>query len=482
MNDSNPGGRPFEDAARTLTNEAVRRYISDRTPERVKVSFPTVTGDSFPAIRAKGSFPAFASELLDGVDVVCGVSDEHVLAANVLAEQFRGLTIVCPVCGSRNRAPPLTPGQPLNPSRTVVLAERETLVGHSVAVDPFTMWISLADAEAFTTWTGYRKSWRVPRWRPMDEGIDTQTRLRTDRLPPIEELDLTGVATLADLVRRVAQSFPQSLQPSISEMANGSHDAGASGLHPLHIALEKLLEQARTPDAPITTGNPWLTIFLHSAYVFQRWRNHPRYGRLCRRLADPEEFAHNTSQLAIAAVLQDLGNGVTLAPESPNQGNCDLWVAGGPASTVSLEVKARHELRTLSQGLGPDEAARAVREAIDHAGIGQGGQLDPGRPGILGMGAFMLSPTDMETLLRQARIQMRDWQDHATHVAAIFAVSVGFSLESVGQNLTPERGIDLRTLHGFVPNPKYSGSVLLSPLTFEPIVTPLGPSRTVRVP
>lgn len=441
-----------------------------------------ITEDSFPTVRAKGPFPAFASELLDGVDVVCGSSDGHVLAANVLAEQFRGLTIVCPICGSRNRAPALTPDEPLNPSRTVVLAEKETLVGHSVAVDPFTMWIGLTDAEAFATWTGYRKSWRVPRWRPMDHDIDTQTRLRTDHLPPIEQFDLTGVATLADLVRRVAQSFPQPIQPSISEITNGSHGAGVSGQHPLLIALEKLLEQARTPDETLTTGNPWLTVFLHSAYVFQRWRNHPRYGRLCRRLTDPEEFAHNTSQLAIAGILQDLGNGVTLAPELPDRGNCDLWLAGGPASTVSLEVKARHELRTLSPGLRPDEAAKAVREAIDSAGIGQGGQLNPSRPGILGMGAFMLSPIDMETLLQQARIQMRDWQDHATHVAAIFAVSVGFSLESGGWIVMPERGIDLRALHGFVPNPKYSGSVLLSPLTFAPIITPLGPSRAVTVP
>ena len=69
MSDTNSGSRFVEEPVATSTSAAVRRYLSNRAGERRKVSFPTVAKDLVPAIRAKGPFPAFASELLDGVEI-----------------------------------------------------------------------------------------------------------------------------------------------------------------------------------------------------------------------------------------------------------------------------------------------------------------------------------------------------------------------------------------------------------------------------
>lgn len=471
MNSSSAGAPPPRETSEGPKSAAVRRLPEDVVGRRRRVSLATTADEVSPAIRPMGSFPIFASTLVEGVDIVCAGCQEFVLASNVLTEQLRGIVLLCPVCGARNKATELQLDEPVNPSRSLVLTERETVVGHTVAVDPSTLWVSMADAEAFAIRTGYRGRWRVVRWHPLEAAIDPVTRLRADRLLPPSEYDLSGVRTLMGLWERLAHGFPSSLQPSIEAIMAGTAKSATIAGHPLLFALERVLEEARNQNMEINTGNPYLTLLLHSAYVFQRWRNHPRYTTLCRRLSDPTEFAHNASQLVIASILQDLGNGVTLAPGSSERRSCDLWVAGGPANVVSLEVKARHELRTLRPGLRPDQAAKVVREAVDSAGFGKGGQLDPSRPGILGLGGFMLTPEDLATLLKQAQLQMREWQGQARHVAAVFAASVGSNLSGHASPLIPTSGINLRSLQGHVVNPEYEGSVLLRPLSFAPVIS-----------
>ena len=157
------------------------------------------------------------------------------------------------------------------------------------------------------------------------------------------------------------------------------------------VSLSKLIEKANERDVGIRTDDPYLTILLHSSYAFRRWRNHPRYDKICKNLDQPEISVHNVPQLAIAAFLQDLENGIALAPETQKVRRCDLWISGGPSNFISLEVKSRNELRTPKFRLSPDNATKAIRAALDSAGINQGGQLDPNCPGIPGLGGFALS-------------------------------------------------------------------------------------------
>ena len=177
------------------------------------------------------------------------------------------------------------------------------------------------------------------------------------------------------------------------------------------VSLSKLIEKANERDVDIRTDDPYLMILLHSSYAFRRLHNHPRYDKICKNLDQPEIFAHNVSQLAIAAFLQDLENGVALAPETQKVRRCDLWISGGPSNFISLEVKSRNELRTPKFRLSPDNTTKAIRAALDSAGINQRGQLDPNSPGILGLGGFALSSTDIETILRQVRLEMQQLDD-----------------------------------------------------------------------
>ena len=140
------------------------------------------------------------------------------------------------------------------------------------------------------------------------------------------------------------------------------------------VSLSKLIEKANERDVDIRTDDPYLMILLHSSYAFRRWRNHPRYDKICKDIDQPEISVHNVPQLAIAAFLQDLGNGIALAPETQKVRRCDLWISGGPSNLVSLEVKSRNELRTLKFRLSPDYATKAIRATLDSAGIpGLGG-------------------------------------------------------------------------------------------------------------
>lgn len=466
----------------TLSAQAengIRRLATTSLSFRPKKMFRRVKDDSSPAIRPNGPFPIFVGEMFDGIDIVCDGCKKQVLASNVLEKQFHGIALVCPICKARNKAPPVAIDEPINPSRVIVLAEPETIVGHSVSLDIFTEWIGIVEAEAFAMRTGYPGRWRVARWNPLDYNVDSVNRLRKSRVRSKDDLDLSGVTTLAALIDRVSHYFPRSIQDSVSAILKGTMTIKEDDRHPLFVSLSKLSKKVREANADIRTNDPYLMILLHSFYAFQRWHNHPRYEKLCQNLDRPEMFAHNVSQLAIAAFLQDLGNGVSLAPESPGIRRCDLWISGGPANLVSLEVKSRNELRTLKLGLSPDNAAKAIKAAFDSAGINQGGQLDPSSPGILGLGGFALSSTDMETILKKARLLLQEMGDNAKHIAAVLAFSVGLSIDGPGETIVPTKGINLGTLHGVVVNPKYDGSVLIHPLVLSPVVSLLGISRSI---
>ena len=446
---------------------------------RTKKMFAHVKDDPSPAIRPNGSFPIFVGEMFEGIDIVCSVCKKQVLASNVLENQFRGIILICPVCKAQNKADKVTIDEPINPSRTIVLAEPYTVVGHSVSTDKFTAWIGIQDAEEFTARTGYPGNWRVPRWNPLDFNIDPLSRLRKSGITSSDNLDLSSVNTLAALIRRLSRTFPKSIMNSVSAILEGRLTIKDDERHLLFASLSKLTEKAKEQNADIRSDDPYLMILLHSSYAFQRWRNHPRYDKICNHLDQPDIFAHNVSQLAIAAFLQDLGNGVVLAPESQKIRRSDLWISGGPGNLVSLEVKSRNELRTLKSRLSPDNATKAVRAALESAGIDHGGQLDPNSPGILGLGGFALSSGDIETILKQATFEMKQLGDRAKHIAAIFAFSVGVSLEGQGKIIEPAKGIQLGMLHGIAPNPKYDGSVLLHPLVLSPVVSLFGVSRSI---
>lgn len=460
-------------------NEGIRRQATTSLSSRPKKKFNHVKDDPSPAIRPNGPFPIFVGEMFEGVDIVCNGCNKQVLASNVLENQLRGIILICPVCKAKNKTDKVTIDEPINPSRTIVLAEPETVVGHSVSIDKFTAWIGIQEAEEFAARTGYPGHWRIPRWNPLDSNIDQLSRLRKSRTTSGDNLDLSGVDTLVTLIERVSTTFPKSIKDSVSAILNGEATVKDDNKHPLYVSLFKLTEKVKEGNVDIRTDDPYLTILLHSSYAFRRWHNHPRYDKICNDLDKPEIFAHNVSQLAIATFLQDLGNGIALAPESQKVRRCDLWISGGPANLVSLEVKSRNELRTLKPRLSPCNATKAIRGALDSAGINQGGQLDPNSPGILGLGGFALSSSDIETILRQARLEMQQLDDQAKHIVAILVFSVGLSLEGQGEIIVPTKGIQLPTLHGVVTNPKYDGSVLIHPLVLSPVVSLFGVSRSI---
>lgn len=143
------------------------------------------------------------------------------------------------------------------------------------------------------------------------------------------------------------------------------------------VSLSKLIEKANERDVDIRTDDPYLMILLHSSYAFRCWRNHPRYDKVCKNLDQAEISIHNVQQLAIHVFIRDLENGIALAPETQKVRRCDLWISGEPSNFISLEVKSRNELWTPKFWLSPDNATKAIRAALDSAGINQEGNEIP---------------------------------------------------------------------------------------------------------
>lgn len=451
--------------------------MGSSTDERERVTLTVARPDwSGPVFFAKRQHPLFRSELSDGVNLVCGSCKEFPVGENVLPQQFHGIGLECPSCRTVNSTPALPRGEPLPISRTTVVAETRVEVGHPLRVDRFTAYVDLAGAEQVVQETGVRVTWPVIRSQTMGRSIDPFSFLTAANIPPRYPIEVRQTAEVGSILDRALRSGPDVLRSLGEEVLRESEDTEKVSDHSFTRALQRLRRSIRPSSGLTPAALRDLSLVLHALFLFYRWRNHPRYPMLTRRLGDAKHFLHDTAVVAVATKLADLGNGVGLLREVREKKTADIEVVAGPVDRLVVEVKTRQELAPDRERLTADAAERAVRSAIDDAGIGSGGQLDPSQPGILALGGYWLARQEFDLTLSAAQRQMADWPDSTTHIAAILVCSIGGLDASTGRS---EANVDVPDLvTGFTPNLNFRADVRLRPYTLSPtLVLPSGDSN-----
>ncbi len=452
--------------------------MANSTDERERVILTVAKPDwSGPVLFSKRQQPLFRSELSDGVNIVCGGCKEFPVGENILPQQFHGIGLECPSCRTVNSTPALPRGEPLPISRTTVVAEPRVEVGHPLRVDRFTAYVDLAGAEQVVRETGVRVSWSVIRSKTMGRSIDPFSFLTAANIPPSYPIEVRQTAEVGSILDRALRNSPDALRILGEEVLREPESAERVSDHSFVRALRRLRRSIRPSSSlpPETLRD--LSLVLHTSFLFYRWRYHPRYPKLIRRLGDAKDFLHDTAVVAIATKLADLGNGVGLLREVKERKTADIEVVAGPVDRLVVEVKTRQELAPDRESLAAEAAERAVRGAIDDAGIGSGGQLDPSQPGVLALGGYRLTRQEFDLTLSAAQRQMADWPDSTTHIAAILVCSIG------GVDLSPrspEANIDVPELvTGFVPNLNFRADIQLRPYVLSP--TLVLPSRDMSI-
>jgi hypothetical protein len=421
-----------------------------------------------PVLVPRGSHPLFRSELGEGFDLVCGACKAGVLGENVLKEQFYGIGLQCFSCHAVSKTADLPVGDPLPVDRTTVVSEQVVAVGHPLRVDRFTAYASLEAAEQVARETGIRTPWAIIRSNQIDKEIDPQTSLRAANLPFQYPPNIGTATTLTDGIERAIGELPPSLRAisttTVAEDVSGSSTMG----HPLVLACGRLRGIPRSAsELSVELLMDWSLLF-HTTCLFYRWRNHPRFGRLTSNLVSPNDYLHDMAVLAVASYLADLGNGVSLVKEGKTGRVSDIEISGGALDRMAVEVKARQELRPGRSLLTPELATRAVRGAVDSAGINSGGQLDPAKPGVLAMGGYTLTRDEFGVCLESAHRVIKDWPDTVRHVAAILVCSVGFLRPDLE---TGKPRVDVpEFVAGFAPNPNYNADMMLRPYSLTPVL------------
>lgn len=421
-----------------------------------------------PVLVPRGSHPLFRSELGEGYDLVCGACKAGVLGENVLEGQFYGIGLQCFTCHAVSKTADLPVGDPLPVDRTTVVSEQLVAVGHPLRVDRFTAYASLEAAEQVARETGIRTRWTVIRSNQADKEIDPQTSLRASNLPFQYPPNIGTATTLTDKIEHAIGELPCSLR-AITTRTVAEDDSGFSKRgHPLVLACGRLRGVPRSASELSVELLMDSSLLFHTTCLFYRWRNHPRFRRLTRNLGLPNEYLHDTAVLAVASYLADLGNGVSLVKEGKSGRVSDIEISGGALDRMAVEVKARQELGPGRSPLTPELATKAVRGAVNSAGINSGGQLDPKRPGVLAIGGYTLTRDEFDVCLKSARRVIEDWHDTVRHVAAILVCSVGF-LRSDLETGKPRVDVP-EFVAGFAPNLNYNADMMLRPYSLTPVL------------
>ena len=118
-------------------------------------------------------------------------------------------------------------------------------------------------------------------------------------------------------------------------------------------------------------------------HAANRWRHHPLFNSVARGLV--HEFHHSLTFLVIASYLSDHGNPIGFTNTDVAVGQSpDLYVNIGPATRLSIEVKAPDELHWPASVPTPERLALIIERQAKAAR----GQITGESGGILVLGAF----------------------------------------------------------------------------------------------
>jgi hypothetical protein len=403
-----------------------------------------------------------------GVDYLCAGCSRVVLQ-NVYAKQFLGVVIHCQRCGALSATPVREPGDPI-PHATVVAPVGRYLLGSQLTLPGAGMFIARESAEDYAFEVGAPFSERARAHMSTFPAGISPTALR--------QVAAMGLSVLGDRFERFNSVFERSRRHATPQAeghrlvdlvryaekaANQIQSAGRRG----HVELD---------------GNRIAELYVSMA-MFHRWRNHPAWPHLVASLGDPSHVQHTVMLMCLGSVLVDAGNGVGIVRE-PVAGERvpDAWVAVDSHRRFEIEVKTPQALREPKAALSQDEMARIIERHVLRAGAGSSGQIQSGRPGVIGLGAFHLGPGGLDVMDRAAHAVLRRRGQRRSHIAGIVALEMTYqTTQLLGRSGSPIATTMTPVLqHRIALNPDYAMDIGISTEAppWQSIAGTAAPART----
>jgi len=391
-----------------------------------------------PIFLQDGHLPVFRGVAQpEGTDLLCGWCRENVLAANILPRQLWDLTLGCFRCGRRSIVPSRPAGSPLGRHFGTPF-RRTRLVARASPIE-----LPGGFAYASATCVEARKA---------------ELDLLAAPLRHLPSRTLDGPRVLSQLVDRARAVFGPLIDgDSIGTAALSGHRKA----HRLRFLVARV--QASAGSFPNAIDIPAIIELDLVVELAHAWATHPSWRKRIKTFRDPGEFSHGILELAAASFLIAIGNDV--GPQAPraNRRTADLECVISAADVLALEVKVPHRLQwPTAVPLTHAEAVLVVNGALRSAGTGPGGQLDPGRSGLLVLGGYHV-PLDDAALLRDVAKECLTYEHR--HIAG--AMVVGLSTHAAGEQMNDlvqvpaGAGMGCAVIHLVALNRHYSGPIIL---------------------
>jgi hypothetical protein len=353
--------------------------------------------------------PVFRGGAVNGIDYVCGECSA-IIAERVTPGQFVEFGVVCAHCETLVSFPDLPAGRPLPRRKTVPLPNR---------LHRWNTTINSGDDVFVAGEDALRRHFR-------EVGLSENGQPPGAPQTPLDE------ALLRQMVADARTLLGDRYQRRAERHARGK--ASATPPTDPHRLLE-LIDAANTAADSFAANTPMIdavsTAELHTAlWSFERWRNIPCWQSIVASLSNPSDYLHSVVLLVAASYLTDVGNGVELVDAPGDERMADMRVHPTAKEIVNTEVKTPRSLIRPDAPLTLDRARKVVQKQMSSASTSEGGQLDPGHPGLLILGGFGLREEDFDVLQLAATDELRRRRGTGGHVMGIALVSVGAEVEN----------------------------------------------------
>ncbi len=340
------------------------------------------------------------------------------LSQGVYRRQFLDILFRCFSCGKLGASPSRRPGEPL--------------AGRPILVPPGQYRLdSVLDV--------VRKPAMLVGRQALDGYLaETSAPARSLSTPTSAPLEIS-TGFLRDLVARAVHLLGERYDRLRASDARGQSSPTPPARRNRLIELISYAEEAahalemQTPDKTVALDANKLSELYAIVDQFERWRNHPAWPQLVVGLANETEVQHSFILLVIASYLRDAGNGVGLVFEEASGRIPDLWIEPSLVERLDIEVKtpvAPRGPRKLA--LSPGKAEDVITRQVKKAASARSGQLDPNFSGILAIGAFHLTPSELEELISAAQRVLEGQQSRKPHLAGIIVSAFGYTLDTLG--------------------------------------------------
>jgi hypothetical protein len=319
--------------------------------------------------------PILRGDFADGITYYCMHCRQTVLAVNVSKDQLWDFAMRCRKCARLTPMPALPAGMAL-PSREVIpIPDGQTTVPSELDVK-----------NSFVVGGGGLRRRR-----------DERTRKEILATKP---LDAALMRFWVDTIRNLlGEERFQRLHAR--DLRSRSHATPLKKRHGLIRVVDELEKAVSTFDtgAPVVWG-PAVFEAIALIRLLERWRNHPRHVTFVAALY--EEYEHTLITLALASLLEELGNGVNVVTAG-NGRSPDLSLILKARVYASVEVKTPRTLIYPSMPISTSAAQATIEAAVKKARTGKAGQLGSGDGGALAIGGIGLSDTDLNVLESEAQ-------------------------------------------------------------------------------